>query len=340
MKFIPILITLVSLHTTARSHEHLNLIRQKQESTGIIWDLPVGLSGNTAAALPLAEGGSSFQLWSITKSKGTASLLDQKLVGAYLPKATAKITTLDPGGAIPRTRVDQPFTLEIETSNLLTGLDFPEAACKVLLEQHIKSYAPGQDSLEPTAVISTPPIHSGHITQNGTTKLQFQASALTASDPTKAAGEEHFVVHVLADKDFSQTQIASACVQVWPIASGEIHGLTPGADYRYQVPAVQLNLDDLYPRSDTYFMLYPGSQIHGVEGKIIQAFPMDRDRCESHILMVEDFSSQLDEDGTYTVALMSKTVFGTELLCDPITFNVRRSIKVNAMQVDFGDDEP
>jgi hypothetical protein len=38
------------------------------------------------------------------------------------------------------------------------------------------------------------------------------------------------------------------------------------------------------------------------------------------------------------VALISETVFGTELLCPPITFSVDRTITINAMQTNFTDD--
>lgn len=339
MKLISLTLSLISLQATAQSTGYLNFIRQNQQQTGVVWDMPVGPKGSSPAVMPLENGGSLFQLWAVRQSDAKSYLLDQKVVGAYLPKAKAKVTTLDPDGAIPRTRVDQPFVLEIDVSDLLTGLDLPEASSKVLLEHHIHSYTAGQGSLAPVDVISNTPINSVYIATNGPTHLKFPASALHAADPTKASGEEHFVVHVLADGDFGQTQIASASVQVWPIASGSIHGIIPGMKYRYQVPAIQLTLDDLYPRSDTSLMLYPGTEINGVEGKIIQAFPMDRDTCESHILKVEDFGSQLGEDGAYTVALMSTTVYGTELLCDPITFSIKRSIAVNAMQVNFQTDD-
>ncbi len=35
---------------------------------------------------------------------------------------------------------------------------------------------------------------------------------------------------------------------------------------------------------------------------------------------------------------MSKTVFDTRLLCETVTFSVKRSIAVNAMQVNFSDN--
>jgi hypothetical protein len=79
-------------------------------------------------------------------------------------------------------------------------------------------------------------------------------------------------------------------------------------------------------------MVYKGSQINGV-GKLVKAFPMDRDRSFSTTLDVTELSSAIEEDGEHTLALMSTTVYGTELLCEPITFSVDWTIKVNSMLV-------
>lgn len=337
MKLLTLLSAVLSANTLAVSGAYVNFIRQTQQGTGVTWDMPVVATGTAASALTLENNGSLFQLWAIEQTLAKDYLLDQKLVSAYLPKADIKITTLDPYPLVARTRVDQPFTVEIEMTDLLSGAGLPEASTKVLLEQHIQSYAAGQTSLDPALVAANTPLTSGYITQNGKTVMKFAASSLKASDPTKALGEEHFIIHALADGTVSQSQIASAHVQVWPIASGAILGITPGQELRFQTPLIQLNLTDLYPRSDTYLMLYEGAGINGVAGTIVKAFPVDRDRTVSQILEVTELDSKFTKDGTYTVALMSETVFGTELLCPPVTFSVNRSIDVNAMQVNFSD---
>jgi hypothetical protein len=167
--------------------------------------------------------------------------------------------------------------------------------------------------------------------------MLFPVSGLTANDPTKACGEEHFVIHALSEDSNAQSQIASAMVQVWPVASGEIKGIKSGDKLRFEVPQIELILNDLYPRSDTYLMLYKGTQVAGAEGRIVNAFPMDRDASESHVLRISELESKIEEDGIYTLALISETVFGRELLCSPVTFNIRRTLQVNAMQVGFSD---
>jgi hypothetical protein len=278
-----------------------------------------------------------FQLWAINQSPPRDYLLDQKLVGAYLPKATMKVVTLDPDGEIPRTRVDQPFRVEMQVSDLLTGAQYPLAASSVLFERHVATYGPKETSLDPVTVLSSAPVNNEYLTANGQHIKSYSASALTAEDSTKVSGEEHFVIHALADGAIEQSQIASAMVQVWPVASGEIKGIASGDKLRFQSPQVELLLNDLYPRSDTYLLLFEGTQYNGVDGTIVKAFPMDRETSESHVLRVSELESKLTKDGDYTLVLVSDTVYGREKLCEPVTFSIRRTIEVNAMQVSFSD---
>jgi hypothetical protein len=317
---------------------NLHFIRQHQQTSKLVWDMPVGLIGQSPSALSLENGGALFQLWAVASSSPAGDfLLDQKLVGAYLPKADIKVVTFDPNGKVPRTRVDQPFRVEIQVSDLLTGADLPLAATTVLLERHLANYPADQAVLDPVKAVSGTPVNQGYLSANGQHVMMFPVSGLTAADPTKACGEEHFVIHALPDGDVVQSQIASAMVQVWPVASGEIKGIAGGDKLRFQVPQIELILNDLYPRSDTYLMLFEGTQVTGVEGRVVKSFPMDRDASASHVLRVDDLASKLSEDGTYTLALISETVFGRELLCSPVTFDIRRTLQVNAMQVGFSD---
>ena len=327
----------ISAIACAQNGGYVNFIRQIQQGTGIVWDRQVAPTGEALSELATESNGSLFQLWTIDQTKGQDYLIDQKLVGNYLPAAELKITTLDPNGRMPRTRVDQPFTVEINVAGLLTGCDFPLTASKILLEQHTASYPTGQSSLDPTKVLANAPFASGYIGDNGRTVLKFPASSLKASDPTKAIGEEHFVVHALMEGRASQTQIASASVQVWPIASGEIKGITNGDVIRSRTPEIELTLTDLYPRSDTSFMLYEGTSVNGVPGTLVKFYPINRDASASTVIGLTDLDSKFTKDGTYTVALMSETVYGTELLCAPITFQVKRPLQSDAMQVSAFD---
>ena len=339
MKLLGFLLALSSANSIAQTATYKNIVRQTQQGTGVVWDMQdVATNGSAPSALLLESGGSLFQLWCINQTAVKDHLLDQKLVGAYLPKADVKITTRDPHAAVARTRIDQPFTVEIQVSDLLTGTGIPAAASKVLLEQHVQTYAAGQTAIDPTVVAANTPHSSAYITENGKTTLKFAASSLTAPNPTKASGEEHFIVHALADGTVTQSQIASAKVQVWPLASGSITGISPGEQCRFLIPTIQLDLTDLYPRSDTYFVLYEGTDINGASGTLIKSYPWDSNTSRSTQLTSDELNSIITKDGTYTVALMSTTIFDTRLLCDPVSFTVKRSMTVNAMQVNFSDD--
>lgn len=338
MKLVTLLLALSAGHTFAQATNYRNFVRQTQQGTGVVWDMQdVAPTGAASSALALENKGALFQLWTIHKSTAASYLLDQKLVGAYLPKADVKIITLDPYGPITRTRIDKPFRVEIQVSDLLSGAGLPEAATKVLLAQHIQSYTNGQVSLNPATVAATSPLTTRFISQNGLTLLSPVMSSLKASDPTKAIGEEHFIIHALSDGSFTQSQIASAKVQVWPIASGTISGLTPGMLYRGLIPTVTLNLKDLYPRSDTKLMVYPGTSVNPATGIVVKPYPWDSDRSQTITISSDELNTIITQDGTYTLALLSETVFDTMLLADPITITVRKSMTVNAMQVNFAN---
>jgi len=323
-----------SLHGAGEGY--VNFIRQNQQGTSVIWDMPVIPVGNAPSALALESGGALFQLWTIEQAKAKDFLLDQKLVGAYLPKADVKISTLDPYSLIPRTRVDQPFTVQIDVSGLLVGMNLPISADRVLLEHHLANYTKEQLGFSLQQAISGTPASSGYIQANGATVLKFPVSSLRHSDPTKASGEEHFVVHALAEGGVTQTQIASAMVQVWPIASGEIKGIQPGDELRFQMPKIELILNDLYPRSDTYVQVYKGAAALGKEGIRLEGshLVLDQDRSDSRVIPLSGFDNTFEEDGTYTMEIVHETPFGVERLSH-VSFQVRRTLQVRAMQVDI-----
>ena len=337
MRNLALILSLSTVSAFSQSSNFSNFVRQTQQGTGVVWDMPVAAVGAASSALALEANGALFQLWTIQQSPVQDYLLDQKLVGAYLPTADVKVITLDPNGKVPRTRVDKPFTVEVTLAGLLTGSGIPLASTKVLFEQHIASYPAGQTTLVASQVESNTPLYSSYLTTNGKTVLNFPASSLTATDPTKALGEEHFVVHALSDGTITQTQLASKFVQVWPVASGLIKGIANNDLIRFEIPKIEILLNDLYPRSDTYLMLYEGSQYNGVTGTIVKAYPVDRDTPESAVIPVTELNSKLTKDGTYTLAIVSQTVYGLELLGPTVTVQIRRSLQVNAMQVNFSD---
>ena len=327
---------LLSPLALASSEDYTNLLRQIQQGeTNVSWDMPVSPNGTRPAALLTEEDGSLFQLWTISRKTAEEYLLDQKLVGAYLPKGVVTIHTLDSYNGIPRIRVDQPFSVDFTVSKLLGGPNFPIAATKVLAQHHLAPNLDGTSVITPARAISGAPFSSGFITRNGITTVEYAASAITAPDLRKGRGEEHFVLHALSDGTHTQTQIATAGLQVWPVATGTISGISENELLRGTPPALTVAVRDLYPSSSTQVRIYSKGPDIGEEGKALPGSELILDQAlpENRILIVEEYGELFDSDGPYRVDLLTTTPFGTERL-DSVNFQVNRSLRVNAMQVD------
>lgn len=331
MKTLLFIAPLLLAQALAQGEGYVNFIRQQQKTTGVVWSMPVDPKGAGPSQLPLEQDGALFQLWTIEQATAKDHLLDQKLVGAYLPSASISIRTLDPYTGVPRTRADQPFTVILNVSGLLNGTGLPEASTKVLLEHHLANYNGGQKSVPAAKAISGTPHSSTYLSSNGTTTLQFPVTNLKASDPTTAEGEEHFVIHALADQGAGQTQLATAHVQVWPVASGTIGGLRDNEKVRFHAPNLTVSLTDLYPRSNTWLQIYPGAARVGTIGSPVEGsiLILDQDRSDSRLLTVSDYDAVMTEDGTYTIELLTQTPFGIDRL-DHVTFVVDRKLEIRA----------
>jgi hypothetical protein len=331
MKTYLLLGTLLCSHAQAAGEGFVNFIRQQQKTTGVVWSMPVVPVGNGPSQLPLEKDGALFQLWTIEQATAKDYLLDQKLVGAYLPSASISIRTLDPYSAVPRTRADQPFTVTYNVSGLLSGTGLPEASTRVLLEHHLANYKGEQKSIPAAQAIAGSPFSSSYLTANGNTTQSYAVTNLKAADPTLATGEEHFVIHALADDSAQQTQLATAHVQVWPVASGAIQGIAQGERVRFHAPALTVTLTDLYPRSNTWVQVYKGEPKLNTAGTQVtgSVLVLDQDRSDSRVLTVSDYDTALTEDGTYTMELLTETPFGIDRL-HYLTFVVDRKLEIRA----------
>lgn len=340
MKLLGLLLALSSATVFGQASAYTNFLRQTQQGTGVVWDMnAIAATGSATSALALPKGGSLFQLWTVNNTTAASYLLDQKLVGSYLPKADIKITTGDPYIPANRTRVDKPFKVDTTVSDIVAaGTGIPDAATRVLREQHIMNYPTGVYALDATVVTANTPTAKGDISTNGKTTASFNTSSLTASpDATKATGEEHFVVMALADGTIAQTQIASAKVIVFPVPSGAIANITAGAVYKYQIPALFLNFNDLYPDSNTSLMLYEGSTANGTGTALVTIPATDPLKPKTTSDTYDILNTAIKKDGDYCIAMVATSCYGTEFLVNPIPFSVRRSISVNAMQVSIAD---
>ena len=331
MKTYLLLGTLLCSHAHAAGEGFVNFIRQQQKTTGVVWSMPVVPVGNGPSQLPLEQDGALFQLWTIEQATAKDHLLDQKLVGAYLPSAAISIRTLDPYSAVPRTRADQPFTVTFNVSGLLSGAGLPEASTRVLLEHHLANYKGDQKSIPAAQAISGKPFSSGYLIANGTSAQTFAVTNLKAADATLASGEEHFVIHALGDDSAQQTQLATAHVQVWPVASGAIQGIAPGERVRFHAPVLTVNLTDLYPRSNTWIQVYKGGPQLNTAGSRVtgSVLILDQDRSDSRMLTVSGYDTAMPDAGTYTMALLTETPFGIDRL-HHVTFVVDRKLEIRA----------
>lgn len=332
MKTYLLLGALLCSRLLAAGEGYVNFIRQTQQSTGVVYAVNVNPSGNAASQGLLETGGALFQLWTVDQSNTKDYLLDQKLVGAYLPSATIKITTLDPY-PVPRTRADKPFTVTANIAGLISsGTNIPDAAKRVLLEHHLRNYTATKTSYTLAEATSGTPKSSASVYTNGNTVLNFATSNLTGADPTKVNGEEWFVIHALADGAIAQSQIANAKVQIWPVASGSIAGIANGANIRGKAPQLTITMTDLYPRSDTYVQAYEGEPKLNTEGKLVGETMLvwNDSKSKSDVMTLNNYDSVFTKDGTYTMELLTETPFGTDRLAY-VTFSVNRAIQVRGL---------
>ena len=319
----------------AAGEGYTNFIRQTQQETGVVWNMPVVPTGQSPSTGVLDSKGALFQLWTIETATAKDYLLDQKLVGAYLPAATITVKTLDPYTKVPRTRADQPFTVTYQVSGLLAGANLPVASTRVLLEHHTKAYTTAtQTSIPLATAIGGTPFKTAYVTSNTITPgtdLKYPVTNLTAADPSKVKGEEHFVIHALSDGTITQTQLANAFVQVWPVASGVVQGITANQKLRFNLPTLTATYTDVYPDSEMYLQIYKGPQQLGTKGEKIPGSSWVNPYAYSagNIVTASDYSSLAPTDGIYTIEMLTLTPFGLERL-SYVTFSVDRTLQVNA----------
>jgi hypothetical protein len=71
---------------------YTNFVRQVQMSSGVVWDVPVGISGERNSELTVDHGGARFELWTVLSAPLTSYLLDTRYVSTYAPAADVTIT--------------------------------------------------------------------------------------------------------------------------------------------------------------------------------------------------------------------------------------------------------
>ena len=313
--------------------DYTNFVRQVQLPSGVKWDVTVLPEGQQLSPLAIDPGGARFELWTVRADPLTVYLLDTKYVGTYVPMASVVITTEDPNTytAIPRTRADRPFIVDITTSGLRPEEDeeAPDAAKSVKLLRHVQSYGvggTGEGINRDQAIL----LDQRTLTSNATFRLSYAINSIPGADRTKIRGEERFSVFSLEDYQAPSSQLASMFVQVWPVADGSVSGIAPNQMIRFKMPQITVTLNDLYPDSRTYAQVYPGNPQLGVQGTVVpgSAVVVYDSVPHNRVLVVDDWDASIGDDGRWTLEVLTVTPFGTDRLAY-VSFDVDRTMDVN-----------
>lgn len=318
---------------SAQTVTYTNFIRQVQLPSGVQWDATVAATGTQLSALAIDPGGARFELWTVKSTPLTSYLLDSRYVGTYVPVADVVIRSQDPYPAIPRTRADRPFYVDVTINGLLNGATDPDASKRVKLLRHAQSYGVGGTGVNLDRTQATL-LSQAWIASNGTQTLTYTLTSIPGADRTKVRGEERFSVFSLEDYQAPESQLASQYIQIWPVADGSITGLIQDQVIRFTVPQVTLTLNDLYPYSTTYAQVYQGNPQLGTTGTIVpgSALVVNETVPQNRVLIVKDYAEVFDANGRWTMELLTVTPFGTDRLAF-VSFNVDRRIRVNSNSV-------
>jgi hypothetical protein len=314
----------------AQSSNYTNFIRQKQLPSGVKWDMPVSAWGESQSPLAINPGGAQFELWTVNGVTAKDYLLDSRYVGAYVPVAGVKITSEDPYDVIPRTRADRPFYVEVMVDGLtLNNPEAPEAATRVKFMRHVQAYGTGGTGFGIDRTAATLESQS-FIEENSTTQLTFPINSVPGGNRAKVRGEERFSVFSLEDYQAPESQLGSQFIQIWPLADASIVGIANNELIRFKLPEVNLTLNDLYPDSHTYAQVYKGDPQLGQTGKIVpgSSLVVNDTVPQSRVLNLVDYDKIFDEDGRWTLEILTKTPFGLDRLAY-VSFTLDRTIEFN-----------
>ncbi len=310
---------------------YTNFVRQVQLPSNVIWDVSVQPVGEQLSPLAINPGGARFELWTVKSNPLTVYLLDTKYVGTYVPMAGVVITTEDPNtyNAIPRTRADRPFIVDVTTSGLRSEDSAPASSKSVKLLRHVQSYGAGGTGAGINRNLATL-LHQVTLTNNATHRLSYAINSVPGADRSKVRGEERFSVFSLADYQAPESQLASMFMQVWPVADGSIGGISQGETIRFKLPTLTLTLNDLYPDSRTYAQVYKGAPQAGVTGTTVpgSGLIVYQGAPVSNVLTVPNWDAAVTDDGLWTLELLTVTPFGIDRLAH-VSFNVDRTLDIN-----------
>jgi len=324
-------IVLAAVVTSATAQTgYTNFIRQTQAVSGIEWDVQVAQTGSDLSPLSVDPGGARFELWTVRNSPLQSYLLDHTYVGTFVPQVTMRVYSEDPYMVIPRTRADRPFNVEITVNGLvLDDPDAPDAARMVIASRYVQSYGADGDGVEIDREEATLQARAV-LNQNKTHLFQFALNNVPGSNRAKVRGEERFLVESLDYYEAPASQLATKYIQIWPVADATITGISDGDYLRFYVPQIEIELNDLYPDSETWAHVYSGNPQLGKEGTIIagSAIVIADSVPQNRVLRIKDWAGVIVADGRWTLEVLTKTPFGVERMAY-VWFDIKRTIEMN-----------
>ncbi|NNC89857.1 MAG: hypothetical protein HKN82_15475 [Akkermansiaceae bacterium] len=318
----------------AAPSDYVNFVRQIQKD--FEWDITVAPSGSMLSAEGIDEDGSQFLLFSVHSTLGIEYLLDDVFVSTYTPEAKLAVVTEDPYDAIPRTRVDRPFSISVNIKGMTHAAPaagdvvLPAAAQKVLLSHKAYNYPEGVHSLEGRDNPAEIDVGTALLRGNGTTVINYATNHLTAPDLTKAEGEEVWTISALNDWGWEGEVLESKKVQIWPIADASITGIDPNKRYS-NLPPINVKYNDLYPASETWVHIYPGPPVANATNftdipdgywKAVDSVP---ESPPAKVLTGIDHL--FPEEGAYTMEVVHQTPFGLDVLTQFYPIRVDRTVE-------------
>lgn len=322
-------LSLTSWAQAQTAQDYTSFIRQRQQPDDTIWDMPVAAAGEQLSALEINPGGARFELWTLNTITAAEYLLETRYVGAYIPAADVVVRSEDPYDVIPRTRADRPFYVDLIVNGLLSGPDDPEPSKKIKFLRHVQSYGVGGtgyniDRTQAALLSQT------YVEANGTNTMTFAINSIPGGNRAKVRGEERFSAFSLEDYQAKESQLGSKFIQVWPVADGEISGIADNQAIRFKLPDITISLNDLYPDSHTYAQVYKGSPQLGRVGTIVPGSSLViKDAVpQSRTLTLSAYDKVFDDDGQWTMELVTATPFGLDRL-DYLTFTLDRTLQMN-----------
>lgn len=328
-------------------------LRQEQLATGGVFQNAVGSEGRALSTAPVSDGGSEFQLWALRRQGSLLeeTLVDSEFVGSYRPTGDISIQTKDPyDGPIPRTRIDQGFTVTVDVAGLVTNAasqNVPLAARQVLLNHTTENYyfffqGRNRNSFTSSRFnfsFLTPErdFDQRMLTENGRQTLTFSASNIVGNDVYSDSGVETFRLFTLPDGDVGELLLDEAKVQIWPLSKAQITGINEQEQYR-DFPEIRVALLHLYPSSTTYLQVYPGPAAPGTVGTKVteSSIIVDDEKPRTTQLVFRELQRYFPDDGIWTIEVLTETPFGTEIL-DTKVITFAKNLTIRGSLQTLGD---